>query len=100
MPANTASTVYSATPVAGIDVGAKGSTTPGGLGLLTRITGSDGNDYILCLASEAIGSIATVLVRSAGSASTDAGSAGWTMNAPGGLAAGQYGFARRTSLSL
>lgn len=98
MPANTASTVYSVTPVAGIDVGAKGSTSPGGLELLTRVQGSDGLDYILCRASEALGSIGTVLVRSAGSASSDSGSAGWTLNAPGGLTAGQYGWARRTSL--
>ena len=97
MAAATSATVYSVTPVAGIDVGAKGSTAPGGLELLTRVQGSDGKDYMLVKASEALGSIATVIVGAAGSASTDSGSAGWTMNAPGGLTAAQFGWARRTS---
>lgn len=53
---------------------------------------------MLVRASEALGSIDTVKIGAAGSASSDSGSAGWTLNAPGGLTAGQYGWARRTSL--
>mgnify|MGYP006344011899 CR=1 FL=1 len=96
MAANTAATVFTDTPLAGIDVGAKSSTIS--FKLLTNVAASDGHRYYYVRASEAIGSIATVIVGNAGSASTDAGSAGFTMNAPGGLTSGQYGWARKTAL--
>ena len=99
MAAATATTVYSVTPLSGIDVGAKGSTAPNGLKLKTKVTGSDGYVYIFVQANEALGSVDTVIISSSGSASSDSGSAGWTLNAPGGLTAGQYGWARRTSLA-
>jgi hypothetical protein len=99
MAAATASTVFSVTPISGIDVGAKGSTAPQGLKLKTKVTGSDGYVYMFVQANEAIGSVDTVIISSSGSASTDAGSAGWTANVPGGATAGQYFWARRTTLA-
>lgn len=97
MPAATATTVFSVTPLAGIDVGAKSSTPA--FKLKTKTTASDGYVYIYVQANEALGSQDTVIVSTSGSVSSDAGSAGWTLNAPGGLTAGQYGWARRTSLA-
>ncbi len=99
MAASTSTTLYSTTPLAGIDLGSKGSTPPNGIKILTRLNGSDGHVYLLCKASEALGSITTVIIGAAGSASSDSGSAGWTLNCPGGLTTGQYGFAKRTSLA-
>lgn len=99
MAAALATTVYSVTPLAGIDVGAKGSTAPSGLKLKQKVTASDGYVYMFVQANEAIGSIDTVIISSAGSASTDSGSAGWTANVPGGATAGQFFWARRTSLA-
>lgn len=97
MPAATATTVYSVTPILGIDVGAKSSTPA--YKLKTKVTGSDGYVYMYVQANEALGSIDTVIVSASGSVSSDAGSAGWTLNAPGGLTVSQYGWARRTSLA-
>lgn len=99
MAAATATTVYSVTPLAGIDVGAKGSTAPNGLKLKMKCVGSDGYVYMFVRASEAIGSVETVKIGTSGSASSDSGSAGWTANAPGGLTTGQYGWVRRTTLA-
>lgn len=97
MAAATSTTVFSTTPTLGIDVGAKSSTAAHKL--LTRVQGSDGHDYMYVKASEAIGSITTCIIGAAGSASTDAGSAGWTANVPGGATAAQYFWVKRTSLA-
>ena len=97
MAAYTSSTVFASTPIAGVDVGAKSSTAA--FDTLTNFLGSNGKRHIYVKASEALGSIDTVIIGAAGSASSDAGSAGWTLNAPGGLTAGQYGWAHRTSLA-
>lgn len=99
MAAATATTVYSVSPLSGIDVGAKGSTAPNGLKIKTKVTASDGYVYMLVHANEAIGSVTTCIISADGSASSDSGSAGWTANVPGGAAAGQFFFVRRTSLA-
>ncbi len=91
-------TVFSTTPLLGMKLGATGVSTPA-VALLTALLGNDGHKYLYIQANEAIGSIETVIVAATGSASTDAGSAGWTANVPGGLTAGQYGWAKRTSLA-
>ena len=96
MAAATASTVYTTTPIAGIDVGAKSSTRA--FKKLTATLASDGHEYIYVQASEAIGSIETIKIGTAGSASTDAGSAGFTANVPGGATASQYFWAKKTAL--
>jgi hypothetical protein len=97
MAANTSAEVFSVDPLLGFDVG-EVSSTPSQR-LKTKFTGSDGYVYMYVQANEAIGSVGTVVITSAGSASTDSGSAGWTANAPGGAAAGEYFWARRTSLA-
>jgi hypothetical protein len=96
MAANLATTVFTDTPLLGIDVGAKSSTPA--FAPKTNFSASDGYRYFYVKASEALGSVETIKVGAAGSASSDAGSAGFTLNAPGGLTAGQYGWARKTAL--
>lgn len=92
-------TVFSTTPLAGIKLSDKGSTQPQGLGILTRVIGNDGHAYLLVKASEAIGSITTCIIGAAGSASSDAGSAGWTANVPGGATTSQFFWVKRTTLA-
>lgn len=99
MPALTSTTTFTTTPTAGVDFGAKGSTNPQGIKVLTRVNGTNGKAWILARASEAIGSIETVKIGTSGSASSDAGSAGWTANVPGGAAVGQTFWAQRTTLA-
>lgn len=91
-------TVFSTTPVLGLKLGDTASSTPK-VAALTKVTGSDGHVYIYCKASEAIGSITTVKIGAAGSASDDSGSAGWAANVPSGAAAAQYFWAKRTTLA-
>jgi hypothetical protein len=91
-------TVFNTTPLLGLKLGATGVSTPA-LPLLTRCFGNDGHDYLYVQANEAIGSVDTIIVGATGSCSTDAGSAGWTANVPGGATAAQYFWAKRTSLA-
>jgi hypothetical protein len=91
-------TVFSTTPLLGFSLGATGVSTPA-FALLTRVMGSDGHDYMYVQANEALGSVDTVIVGATGSCSSDGGSAGWTLNVPVGLTAGQFGFAKRTSVN-
>lgn len=92
-------TVFSTTPLAGMKLSDKGSTSPQGIAILQKVTASDGHVYMNVKASEAIGSIETVKIGNSGSASSDAGSAGWTANVPGGATAGQYFWVKRTTLA-
>lgn len=95
--ASTSATVYATTPLLGIDLDSKSSTPA--FKALTRVTGSDGRSHIYARASEALGSASTVKIGAAGSASSDAGSAGWDCNTTGGVAAGMWFWARKTSLA-
>lgn len=90
-------TVFATTPLLGLSLSSKSSTPA--VALLTKFHGSDGKAWIYVKASEAIGSITTIKIGTAGSASDDSGSAGWTANVPGGAAVGQYFFAKRTTLA-
>jgi hypothetical protein len=94
--ANSAASVFTVTPLSGVDLGAKSSTPA--FAPLTLINGNNGREHIYIRASEAIGSTGTVIIGAAGSASTDAGSAGWSIAIAGGLTAGQYAFAQRTAI--
>lgn len=94
--AATAATVFAVTPLAGIDLDAKSSTPA--FALLTLVNANDGKHHVYARASEALSSTATILVRSAGSASSDSGSAGWAVSTTGGVTAGQYFFAARTAI--
>lgn len=90
-------TVFSVTPLAGIKLSNVSSAPL--VADLTAVFASDGHTYRLGKSGgSAIGSIATVAVGTAGSIRLDAGSAGFTMNAPGGLVAGQHGWFKKTTL--
>lgn len=96
-------TVFSTTPIAGISLSAKGSagTNPllGGQALLETVFGNDGHTYRLGKsAASTIGSITTVAIGPVGSLKIDAGSAGFTLNAPGGIVVGQMAWAKKTTL--
>jgi len=95
--ASTSSTVYATSPVLGVDLDSK-STTPTHK-LLTPVFASDGRKHVYARASEALGSASTVKIGAAGSASSDAGSAGYDCNTTGGVASGLYFWARKTSLA-
>jgi hypothetical protein len=90
-------TVFSNTPVLGLKLSDKGSTPV--TKILQRVSADDGHEYLYVKASETIGSITTCIIGAAGSASSDAGSAGWTANVPGGAAAGQHFWVKRTTLA-
>lgn len=99
-------TVFSTSPLAGMKLSQIGSAVPAAdtsvpftIPALTKVNGSDGHVYMVAHASEAIGSITTCVIGTAGSASSDAGSAGWTANAPGGAAANQLFWVKRTTLA-
>jgi hypothetical protein len=96
MSASTSTTVYAVDGSVGVDVGAKSSTPA--FKALFNFDGSDGKRWFYVKASEALGSVDTVKIGAAGSASSDSGSAGFTLNAPGGLTTGQYGWAHKTAL--
>jgi hypothetical protein len=95
--ASTSSTVYATTPLAGVDLDSKSSSPAHKL--LTRVFGSDGRSHIYARASEALASTDTVKIGTAGSASSDSGSAGWSCDTSGGVAAGQNFWAKKTSLA-
>lgn len=91
-------TVFSTAPIIGLKLGDTASSIPK-VAALTKVFASDGRSYIYGKASEAIGSITTCKVGNSGSVSDDSGSAGWTANVPGGAAAGQYFWMKRTTLA-
>ena len=94
--ASTAATVFSTTPTAGIDLDSKSSTPA--FAPNTSIRANDARLHVYARASEALASTATILIGTAGSASSDAGSAGFTVNTSGGVTAGQYFWAKQTAL--
>lgn len=94
--ASTAATVFSTTPTAGVDLDAKSSTPA--FAPNTSIVANDGRKHVYARASEALGSTQTILIGTNGSASSDAGSAGFTVNTTGGVTAGQYFWAKKTAL--
>ena len=94
--ASTAATVFSTTPTAGIDLDSKSSTPA--FAVNTSIRANDARLHVYARASEALASTATILIGTAGSASSDAGSAGFTVNTTGGVTAGQYFWAKQTAL--
>lgn len=95
--ASTSSVVYTTAPILGVDLDSKSSTPAHKL--LTAVFGSDGRKHIYARASEALGSASTCKIGAAGSASSDAGSAGFDCNTTGGVAASMYFWARKTSLA-
>lgn len=91
---------FSSTPLAGAALTTRSSSPT--VALLTPTTGSDGRKYVYCRASEALASTSAVNIRSAGSASSMTTGSGATFDlgptGNGGVASGQYFWARKTSL--
>ena len=94
--ASTAATVFSTTPTAGIDLDSKSSTPA--FAVNTSIRANDARLHVYARASEALASTATILIGTSGSASSDSGSAGFTVNTTGGVTAGQFFWAKQTAL--
>lgn len=95
--ASNSSVVFSTTPILGVDLDAKSSTPV--FGVNTAVFANDGRKHVYARASEALGSADNVKIGTAGSASSDAGSAGFTVNTTGGVTAGQYFWAKKTSVA-
>ena len=95
--ASTSATVYVTSPVLGVDLDSKSSTPSHKL--TTAVFGSDGRKHVYARASEALASTDTIRIRDNGSASSDSGSAGYTCNTTGGVAAGQYFWVQKTSIA-
>lgn len=94
--ASTAATVFATTPTSGIDLDSKSSTPA--FAVNTSIVANDARKHVYARASEALSSTATILIGTNGSASSDSGSAGFTVNTTGGVTAGQYFWAKKTAL--
>lgn len=94
--ASTAAVVFSTTPTLGIDLDSKSSTPA--FAVNTSIRANDARLHVYARASEALGSADNINIRTNGSASSDAGSAGFTVNTTGGVTAGQYFWAKQTAL--
>jgi hypothetical protein len=95
--ASTSATVYATSPMLGVDLDSKSSTPA--FKVTTPVLASDGRKHVYARASEALASTDTIRVRDNGSASSDSGSAGYTCNTTGGVAAGQYFWAQKTSIA-
>lgn len=94
--ASTSATVYAVTTLAGADLDSKSSTPSHALN--TTVRANDGRLHIYAKASEALASTDNVKIGTSGSASSDSGSAGFTCNTTGGVATGQYFWAKKTAI--
>jgi hypothetical protein len=95
--ASNSSLVFATSPLLGVDLDSKSSAPA--FKALTAVFASDGRKHVYSRASEALGSASTVKIGAAGSASSDSGSAGYDCNTTGGVASGQWFWARKTSLA-
>lgn len=97
--ASSAATVFTVTPLAGVDLDAKSSTL--NFAPLTALLANDGRKHVVALAAGTLGSTANITLGTAGTAAA-AASAGvansFTVNCTGGVVAGQKWFARSNSL--
>lgn len=93
--ASTAATVFSVTPIAGVNLDDKSSTLA--FAALTMLNGNDGRSHVVALATGTHASTANVTLGAAGSTSA-AASAGVTnsynVNTTGGVVIGQKFWAR------
>lgn len=97
MAAFNSSSLYVVNSVIGFDLGGKSSTPVTKIG--TVVLTNTGRRAVYVKASETLGSTSTVKIGASYSASSDAGTAGWTANVPGGAATGQNFWAVRTSIN-
>jgi uncharacterized iron-regulated membrane protein len=93
--ASNSTLVYPVSPIMGVDLDAKSSTPA--FKPLTGVRAIDGKLHLYAKASEALASTDNIKIGTAGSASSDSGSAGFTCNTTGGVATGQYFWARQTA---
>lgn len=94
--AATAATVFSTIPTAGVDLDDKSSTPA--FAVNTTVRANDARLHLYARASEALASADNIRIGLNGSASSDAGSGGFTVNTTGGVTAGQYFWAKRTAI--
>lgn len=91
---------FTITPLAGIVIATRSSTPTHAL--LTDILASDGRKYVYAKASEALASTSSVNIKNAGSASSKTSGSGATYDTGatgnGGVAIGQYFWARQTAI--
>lgn len=93
--AATAATIFTVTPLAGVDLDAKGSSFA--FKALTPVLANDGRKHVVALAQGSLGSTANITLGAAGSAAAAASAAvanSFTVNTTGGVVSGQYFFAR------
>lgn len=97
--AATAATVFTVTPIVGVDLDAKSSTL--NFAALTPVLANDGRKHVVALAAGTLGSTANVTLGAAGTAAA-AASAGvvnsFSVNVTGGVVSGQKWFARSNFL--
>ena len=97
--ASTAATVFTITPLAGVDLDDKSSTL--NFAPLTAALGNDGRKHVVALAQGTLGSTANITLGAAGSAAA-AASAGvvssFSVNTTGGVVTGQKFWARSNFL--
>lgn len=97
--ASTAATIFTITPLAGVDLDAKGSSFA--FPVLTAVIANDARKHVVALAQGTLGSTANITIGAAGSAAA-AASAGvvssFTVNTTGGVVTGQKFFARSNFL--
>lgn len=94
--AATAATVFSTIPTAGVDLDDKSSTPA--FAVNTTVRANDARLHLYARASEALASADNIRIGTNGSASSDAGSGGFTVNTTGGVTAGQFFWAKRTAI--
>lgn len=85
--------IFATSNVAGADFNAKGSTAL--FKLLTPEYGSNGNKYVYAIAGAALGSTTTAAIGTGGTA-TALTVGTFTIGVAGGVATGQYFWARKT----
>lgn len=97
--AATAATIFTVTPLAGVDLDGKGSTFA--FAVLTPVLANDGRKHVVALAAGTLGSTANITIGAAGTAAA-AASAGvaqsFSVNCTGGVVIGQKWFARSNFL--
>lgn len=97
--ASTAATIFTVTPLSGINLDDKSSTLA--FAALTGVIANDGRKHVVALAQGTLGSTANITLGAAGSAAA-AASAGvvssFTVNTTGGVVTGQKFWARSNFL--
>lgn len=93
--ASNSTTVFTTSPLAGVDLDSKSSTPAHRV--LTRTAGTDGRSHVYVLAKAGLGSTATITIGNAGSA-TAATAGAYNVNTTGGVVTGQYFWAQANSI--